>query len=70
MSEHMKFNGRKDLKCECCGKSKWDSNTYIWITHIERRKINVCQVCALKEAFGSKHKQNKRYLRWRERLEK
>ena len=69
MSRQMIFNGRNDLKCECCGTSKWNGFTYIWITHIEEQRINVCQSCALREAFGNKHKQNKRYLQWRERIE-
>ena len=69
MGSHMKFYGRQDLKCECCGVSKWNAPTYIWRTIITDKKLKVCKSCALREAFGSKYKQNKQYLQWREREE-
>ena len=67
MSSHMMFGGVKELKCECCGKAKWYAPTYIWKTYITDKELNVCQSCAIREAFGTKYKQNKQYLQWRER---
>lgn len=69
MSSHIKFDRKQDLKCECCGTTKWSAPTYIWKTFISEKELKVCKTCAIREAFGNKPKQNKKYLQWREREE-
>ena len=69
MGSHMKFNGVRDLKCERCGHTKWNAPTYIWETMISEMFVNVCKDCAIREEFGTKLTQNKRYKQWKERNE-
>lgn len=61
-------------KCNMCGKLKVKSKLYRFIGHAAVRKLTpeypatfiICEPCAMREEFGSKWKQNKRYKRWKE----
>ena len=67
LGNNMTFNGVRDIKCERCGRTKWNEYTYIWKTMISEIEVNVCQDCAIREEFGNKFSQNKRYKQWKER---
>ena len=70
MSRFMKFIAVRDLKCGSCGKTKWNTPCYMWHTMMTEKQIEVCQNCAIREEFGSKYSQNKRYKQWKERSSK
>ena len=61
-------------KCNMCGKLKVKSQLYRYIGQPAVRKITpeypttfiICEHCAMREEFGSKWKQNKKYKRWKE----
>ena len=63
----MKLNGRGDYVCECCGK-RYKGNFYNWTGMITDSHLGViCEKCALRETFGNKYKQNRRYKEWLQR---
>ena len=50
--------------CECCGKLH-RGMFYEWISTITKTNLGIiCEKCALRESFGSKYKQTRRYKKW------
>ena len=61
----MRFAGKKDFRCECCGAYKYNAPNFEWYSLFDDRFLGiVCQKCAVREMFGSNYKNNKRYKRW------
>ena len=52
------------MVCEMCGTYKMKAQFYIWRGMLTQDKMEICHLCAMREEFGSKYKQNKRYQRW------
>ena len=66
----MKLNGKGNAICECCGKIH-KGNFYEWTGTISKSYLGlICEKCALRESFGSKYKQNRRYKKWLQKKEK
>ena len=56
--------------CECCGKVH-KGMFYEWTGMITKDNLGIiCEKCAIRESFGSKYKQNRRYKRWLEQKKK
>ena len=61
----MRYVGKKNLQCECCGAHKYNAPFYDWYSILDGRFLcTICQKCAVRELFGSNYKANKRYKRW------
>ena len=61
----MRYAGKKDLKCSCCGAYKYNAPSFEWFSIITDDFLGtICKKCAVREAFGSNYRNNKRYLRW------
>ena len=43
---------------------------YKWTLWFGDKSLMICKKCAIREAFGTKYKQNKRYIQWMERRSK
>tara|TARA_R100000808_G_scaffold25031_1_gene60647 strand:- start:4995 stop:5147 length:153 start_codon:yes stop_codon:yes gene_type:complete len=44
---------------------------YDWTSIITKEHIGIiCQKCAIREAFGTKYKKDKDYIKWREKYGK
>ena len=58
-------------KCTCCGTYKMHAPFYDWTSIITKEHIGIiCQKCAIREAFGTKYKKDKDYIKWREKYGK
>lgn len=68
----MVYAGRLTTKCKLCGTGKENAPFYQWISILRDEDGNfpeigiICQRCAIREAFGTQYKTNKRYIKWRE----
>lgn len=61
----MKFVGRIDRKCECCGDYKYNAPFYEWFSILENKVLAiVCKKCIVRENFGSNYRNNKKYQKW------
>jgi ribosome-binding protein aMBF1 (putative translation factor) len=56
--------GKGEMICEMCGTYKMKSQLYMWTGMLTKDKMKICHPCAMREEFGNKYKQNKRYQRW------
>ena len=63
--------GKHHFECELCGKRKKNAPKWELFPHPAIIKLlnnfevrKVCNMCAMKEEFGSMYTQNKRYLKW------
>jgi len=67
-----KLKSKFPTKCSMCGAQKTKSTLYRYSGHKAVRDLKpplpstfiICEKCAMKEEFGTKWKQNKRYKRW------
>jgi|TARA_R100001082_G_scaffold95684_1_gene62977 hypothetical protein len=60
----MKSVGKGNSICDCCGKVH-RGLFYEWTGMITGNNLGlICEKCALRESFGSKYKQNRRYKKW------
>tara|TARA_R100000808_G_C2092187_1_gene112171 strand:+ start:148 stop:357 length:210 start_codon:yes stop_codon:yes gene_type:complete len=67
MNEHMKPVGKGNSICDSCGKVH-RGMFYEWTGMITKNNLGIiCEKCALKESFGNKYKQNRRYKKWLQR---
>ena len=58
-------------RCTCCGTQKMRAPFYDWTSVITKEHLGViCQKCAIREAFGTKYKKDKKYLEWRDKYGK
>ena len=64
---------KQSRKCELCGVSKSRAVFYLLKPHpaifnllVNPQNRIVCKVCAMREEFGTKWKQNKRYKEWKD----
>ena len=58
-------------RCTCCGTQKMRAPFYDWTSVITKEHLWViCQKCAIREAFGTKYKKDKKYLEWRDKYGK
>ena len=58
-------------RCTCCGTQKMRAPFYDWTSVITKEHVGViCQKCAIREAFGTKYKNDKKYLEWRDKYGK
>ena len=62
---------KQTRKCELCGVHKKNAIFYLLKPHPAIIKLLdnfenriVCKACAMRETFGSKYKQSKRYKEW------
>jgi hypothetical protein len=62
---------KQTRKCELCGVYKKNAIFYTLKPHPAIIKLltnpenrTVCKVCAMREEFGSKYKQSKKYKEW------
>lgn len=67
----IEINGTKDtFNCEMCGTYKRYAPHHFFIGHGAAKtltgpvRMKVCQHCAMREEFGNKYKQSKRYKKW------
>lgn len=58
------YLGKHDFRCSFCTKAYSKSPQYQRTSIITKLKCRLCKLCALKEGFGSKYKQNSKYKRW------
>jgi hypothetical protein len=64
MTEHMKPVGKGNSICDSCGKVH-RGMFYEWTGMITKDNLGIiCEKCALRESFGNKYKQNRRYKKW------
>ena len=63
--------GRKHYKCELCFKDKKNAPYFKLLPHpaivkllVDKEERTVCNLCAMKEEFGSNYRQNRRYRDW------
>ena len=70
MTERMQFVSMDTFKCECCKQSSIYKEKYKWTLWFGNDSLMICKKCAIREAFGTKYKQNKRYIQWMERRSK
>ena len=65
----MQSIGKRYERCIQCDNIK-TSKFYEWTGFIGKEDLGfVCEKCAIKHVFGSKFKQNKRYKRWKKKVE-
>ena len=70
MTNHMKPIGKGNSICDCCGKVH-RGMFYEWTGMISKNNLGVvCEKCALRESFGNKYKQNRRYKTWLRKKQK
>ena len=70
MTKYMRLSGKGNSICECCGKVH-RGNFYEWTGTISKTHLGlICEKCALKETFGNKYKQNRRYKKWLQQKKK
>ena len=69
--------GKQSRKCELCGVFKNNAIFYLLKPHPAIIKLLanpenriVCKVCAMRETFGNKYKQSKRYKEWEDAQQK
>ena len=62
---------KQTRKCESCGNYKKNAIFYILKPHAAIIKLlpnpenkTVCKACAVREEFGTKYRQNRRYKEW------
>tara|TARA_B100001094_G_C18168156_1_gene793422 strand:- start:1749 stop:1970 length:222 start_codon:yes stop_codon:yes gene_type:complete len=67
MTDRMKFVFKGSFKCECCKSYKMGGEQYKWILFYSKKELLICKKCALREAFGTDYKKNKKYIQWMER---
>ena len=67
MNKHMVHKGdRNSFKCVRCTDYKYNAPMYLWIGMISKDDLgNVCQKCAISEAYGRNYRNNKQYQQWR-----
>ena len=66
ISAYMQCIGKRLEKCDhfCDNKPK-NTIFYRWISFLDKEFIkDMCQTCALREAWGYNYKQNKHYKKW------
>jgi hypothetical protein len=63
----MVFNAKEDIQCQTCSSYKYNAPSYIWKSILTESKLILCQSCAIRETFGTKYSQNKKYKQWKER---
>jgi|TARA_R100000049_G_C1875747_1_gene33860 uncharacterized protein with PIN domain len=61
MALEIKLFDNKKSKCDMCKKDIIRKNKYEIKTAISSFMLIVCEICALKEYYGTKYKQSKRY---------
>ncbi len=60
-----RIKGKTTARCTRCTDYKYNAPMYMWIGLITGHKLGkVCQQCAIKEAFGSNYRNNKKYQEW------
>ena len=69
VTKNVKYVDRRYIRCECCDKAGI-SDVFEWTTVITKQKLLICSKCAVREAFGSKYKQNRRYKAWQKKRKK
>jgi hypothetical protein len=70
MTEHMKPVGKGNSICDVCGKVH-RGMFYEWTGMITKDNLGIiCEKCAIKESFGNKYKQNRRYKKWHQKRKK
>ena len=70
MNIYMNPNGKGNYICDCC-KKKYKGNFYGWTSTVTHSYLGlICEKCAIKETFGNKYKQNRRYKEWLEQNQK
>ena len=70
----IKLKTKFPIKCSICRTYKKNSQLYKYTGHKELDDIRepypdtyiICEPCAMKEEFGNKWKQNKKYKKWKE----
>ena len=59
-------SNRESFKCVRCTEYKYNAPMYLWKGVVSKLDLgHVCQKCAISEAFGSNHRNNKKYQEWR-----
>ena len=66
----MKPIGKGNSICDSCGRVH-RGMFYEWTGMISKDNLGIiCEKCALKESFGNKYKQNRRYKKWLQQKKK
>ena len=66
----MRLIGQKYKKCECCCKHEY-AYYFKWYSIVTDDYLcTICFKCAKRELFGSKLRNNERYIKWLEEIEK
>ena len=69
--KQMQSLGKESRKCECCDKYSYNAYFFKWYSIItEEYLCTICFKCAKRELFGSKLRNNERYIKWLEEIEK
>ena len=65
----MRYAGKKLATCDhFCNKKSYNTKFYHWFSYFEMEFIKeMCEKCALREAWGYNYKQTKHYKKWIER---
>ena len=62
MTEGVKYLGKTEFRCSCCGTYKMNGASFKWRSVITKTCLGIiCKKCASREAFGSNYKNNKIY---------
>ena len=69
MTDSMVPVGKGNSICKSCGKI-YKGNFYEWTGMITKSKGIICEKCAIRETFGTKYKQNRRYKKWQQKKKK
>ena len=63
----IKYIKKFSQRCQCCDTYKMNAPFYEWHSEMTHKLIGIiCRKCAVRELFGTKYKQNKRYHKWLE----
>ena len=61
----MRYVGKKNLQCDCCGAHKYNAPAFDWDSMFDGRFLGtICQKCAIRELFGTNYRNNNRYKEW------
>ena len=63
MTPKVKITDIEKYKCDMCKKDIMRKNKYEFKSAMASFMLVVCELCALKEYYGTKYKQSKRYKR-------
>ena len=68
---NVRLIGKDTKRCECCGKYGYHTYFFKWYSSVTDDYLcTICFKCAKRELFGSRLRNNERYIKWLEEIEK